>query len=307
MSQAATFPDLSTVEPVKQYWFNDNSVEKKEEWGRQLWRLLRPVMHVNPPEGFRSADDLAFISERLTNYVLSRLVVRGMLIHHETRETTQEVQDQRYSDLIEDVLNVDSITKGQIVWLLSRICKRISTKGSELNPRQKQAVKRFGQQEGHACYFCGIALSYGEPTSDSDDSEDIVTSKRRNGFEVEHIFPSKRGGGRNRSNLVACCEACNKYKDVRLSFADFPIEKAITKSSDPEQIRIEFSGPMQFALLWSQKGTCAFCTRHFFSMTDSKLFLTKKNNDDVFHFLNCHIVCNDCNETHNLEGIEVRE
>jgi 5-methylcytosine-specific restriction endonuclease McrA len=124
-------------------------------------------------------------------------------------------------------------------------------------------------------------------------------------FEVEHLFPQKRGGSRAPANLTAACKSCNKYKDVLINFSDLPVETFLTSSSKPENIKSAFGGVKKFALLWRQAGCCARCDLPFYEAQDERLILLRRNDDDAYHFFNVEITCGACGEQ-DPKGVELR-
>ena len=101
--------------------------------------------------------------------------------------------------------------------------------------------------------------------------------------------PFKRLPCRSRTNLAACCESCNKFKDVKLSFADEAIETLITASTDSAKVARALHAKARFLVLWRQKGECARCSIKLYEAPDERLFLFRKNKDDAYHFVNVEI------------------
>jgi 5-methylcytosine-specific restriction endonuclease McrA len=297
--------DITIIDLSKTYNFRDDAHEKMEDWGRQLWRLLRENLEFDTPKLFRNRDDFQYLAERLTNYAVARLIARGMVVENETFGLPEDARNTAFTEVVDDILDVAEAIRDNVVWYLSRICSRIRKSGSNLTPAQSRSIKRFAASHAHRCYVCGQHLNYSASVATDDAGEPNVYSWRR--FEIDHIFPQKRGGGRNRGNLAACCESCNKYKDVFLSFADFAIENVITPSADPVNVRAKFDGKHKFALLWRQLGACALCDTKFHDSPDERLFLQRRDKRDVFHFLNVQLVCGPCADTHSLEGVLIRE
>lgn len=299
--------DLTTIQLDRTYAFRDDATDKMEDWGRKLWRLLHENLELDIPKLFRNSDDFGFLRERLTNYALARLVTRGMVVQQSTLGLTEEVRQEAFAQAVDDILDVTDVVGERIVWYLVRICSRIRSNGSSLTRNQKRTIERFAATASHRCYICGQALVY--PGQESQEIGADIDSDQPNwrAFEIDHIFPQKRGGGRNRENLAACCQSCNKFKDVLLSFADFALESVLTSSTDAEQVRAKFGGKNKFALLWRQRGACALCGTKFHDSPDERLFLQRRDARDVFHFLNAEVVCGPCTDTHSLKGVLLRE
>jgi 5-methylcytosine-specific restriction endonuclease McrA len=302
---SAELKDMTIIDLSKTYSFRDDANEKMEDWGRHLWRLLRANLEFETPKLFRNSDDFEYLAERLTNYALARLVTRGIVVEKDTFGLSDDARNAAFTEMVDETLDVAEALRDSVAWYLSRICSRIRKNGSNLTANQNRAIKRFAVSQAHRCYICGQGLTYTASLDTDDDSVREVSSWRK--FEIDHIFPQKRGGGRSRSNLAACCESCNKYKDVLLSFADFAIENVITSSVDPANVRAKFDGKTKFALLWRQRGACALCDTKFHDSPDERLFLQRRDARDVFHFLNVELICGPCADTHSLEGVLIRE
>ena len=289
VSQHATLPDLSGITLERTYKFSDEELEKMHAWGHQLWRLLRANLVFEPPRLLRNGDETEFIAERFTNYALARLTARGMLTEKGTDGLSDDAKQEAYSDAVEEILDVDNATRDRAVWLLRRICARHRRKGGELTRSQIRTVSNFASSERHRCYICGCELSFDDllhPTAPSESGEvDWRT------FEIDHLIPQSKGGGRDPANLAACCQLCNKFKDDFLSFVDLPLETYITSSVKEANVRAMLGTRGRFALLWRQKGRCALCEEPFHNASNEKLVLQRKVGSDTYHFLNSQIIC----------------
>jgi 5-methylcytosine-specific restriction endonuclease McrA len=304
----------SSVSLERKYVFPDPTHEKTEEWGERLWKLLRLHLELEVIPALRDPQQYEFMTDRLVNFVLARLVVRGVQIYKANRQLPSEVWHRLWSESVSDVLNVSDDVRDDITWHLSKICPRVLSDGAKLSGNQKKRITRFAHANSHRCYICGYHLEYdkrGEVECDNDvidvldeASSDVLPSRRS--FEIDHMFPQKRGGGRSAENLAACCEECNKYKDVLLSFADFPLENAITGSIGAS-VRKTFGGRNKFALLWRQSGSCAICETKFHDASDERLYLIRRNPSDSYHSLNVDVACGACIDEQSLEGIQIRE
>jgi hypothetical protein len=294
MTATSTPPDLTAIKLPRTYRFNDDEHDKMADWGLQLWRLLRAKLEFNRPRLLRDSDETEFIIERYTNYALTRLVTRGMMVEKRVAGLGEEARQDAFLDLVEDMLAVDEQTRGRVVWLLDRICARHKRNGGDLTRAQCQTISGFAVQQQHRCYICGQALSFLDHPHPQAPVNDTEPDWRR--FEIEHIFPQSKGGGRNKSNLAACCQSCNKLKDDYLSFADLPLEDYITSSEDASNVRRTFGSKGRFALLWRQRGKCAMCDTPFYDVPDEKLVLRKRDIKDTYHFMNAELVCGKCAE-----------
>ncbi|MET3909981.1 5-methylcytosine-specific restriction endonuclease McrA [Bradyrhizobium sp. S3.3.6] len=307
----------SSITLDRKYAFRDFSDEKSEEWGERLWKLLRMHVAVDIAPVLRDRDRYEYINDRLVNFILARLVTRGVQIHKATSALPEEVRLEQWAEAVSDVLNVAQEVCDDMAWHLSKICPRIVSGGAKLSNYQKRTIKRFARANSHRCYICGQHLEYadakpeavekedeGEATKEVDKVEKAFAPRR--GFEIDHIFAQKRGGGRSSANVAACCEDCNKYKDVLLSYADFPLENAIT-SSVGKNVKAAFGGRNKFALLWRQSGSCAICGTKFHDTEDERLFLVRRNRQDSYHSMNVDIACGQCGADQSLEGVQLRE
>jgi HNH endonuclease len=292
--------NLTSIELSRTYRFDDPVEEKKAEWGLLLWRLLRNELPEELSTPLRDTAGSAYILERLTNYMLARLVTRGVMVAKEMKDLPQEIQDEAYRAAVDDLLNVEPEVRENIVWHLSRICSRIRTDGGELTGAQIDKIEQFATTNSHRCYVCGRALGF--PTVPY--SGDVAETAQLRKFGIDHIFPQSRGGGRNPGNLAACCKQCNEVKDAFLSYVDFHLERDVLNTSDPDMIRRRFGNKvMRVALLWRQLGKCAMCETHFFDAPDERQLLHKKNKLDPYHFFNIEVLCGRCVDTYSIQGV----
>jgi 5-methylcytosine-specific restriction endonuclease McrA len=236
--------------------------------------------------------DDEFVAERFTNYVLARLVARGMVAETTVAGLSEDARQQAFEDAVDGVLDVDPDSRDKVVWFLERICARRRRKGGDLTVAQKKTIYGFAAKENHRCYICGQELSFPSRPHPNAPTDPEETDWRL--FEIEHIFPQSKGGGRRRTNLAACCKSCNKLKDDYLSFADLPLEDFITASNDRTKVIKAFGAKGRFALLWRQRGRCARCDTPFHDAKSETLVLQKRDVADAYHFMNAQIVCGDC-------------
>ncbi|WP_425985261.1 HNH endonuclease [Ensifer sp. R-19] len=291
----------------RSYVLPDDLESKTAHWGEILWSLLRREAAIELPRSLRNLDEFDFINIRLTNYLLSRLIVQGIVVFRKHKDLDDDTLQSKLEDVVDDLLNLSEPTRDQVVSYVRLICERLDTNaGASLTKNQNRRIKAFAGQKGHRCYICGQQLTYEEQSINNGSGNGAGHNARA--FEVDHIFPQSRGGGRGTDNLAASCNSCNKIKGHSINYADFPIEKALTKSESPNNIKADVaSAEMKFALLWKQKGACALCGVHFYAQEDEQLHIFKKNTRDTYHFLNTQIVCVRCVEEHDLDGVLVRE
>jgi hypothetical protein len=296
----------SSIVLEKTYLFRDRSPVRSEEWGERLWKLLRLHVSIEVTGGLRDRESYEYMTDRLVNFVLARLVVRGIQIQNQA--PTEEIRFEKWTEAVSDVLDVPPPVRDDVVWHLSKICPRAaSAAGTSLKTHQRDKVTEFARRHSHRCYICGQYLEYDEYASDDSDEEAKAQFEMRR-FEIDHLFPQGRGGGRSPRNLGACCNSCNRYKDSLLSYADFIVENAIMTSSSAESVAKTFGGKTRFALLWRQQGTCALCDKKFHDADDERLYLFRRNPEDSYHFLNVDIACGPCADQQRApRGVLLRE
>lgn len=82
-----------------------------------------------------------------------------------------------------------------------------------------EMAKALSEEQGGACYLCGVKLSYGglDPLRE---------------MTFEHLRPLSRGGTSQRGNLVASCMACNRRKGNMLEDEYYRYLVALDESED---------------------------------------------------------------------------
>jgi hypothetical protein len=141
----------------------------------------------------------------------------------------------------------------------------------------------------HNCRFCGSPLARDEAAESA--------------LEIEHLIAQAFGGSSHRSNITVACNRCNKIKEDRLSFVDIYHEHFCVVSAKKENVR---PGPhIVFALLMKQDGKCFHCESYFYAIGPQKIVLTRREEDDYYHFRNLYISCEPCAERLGLDGIEI--
>ncbi|MBJ7446240.1 MAG: HNH endonuclease [Brevundimonas sp.] len=300
----------SGVALTKTYLFGEEIESKAADWGEQLWLILKQLLPVSPPISLRASDSYAYLGDRLTNFVHSRLIVRGVQLVGEFNDLPGEALDQELDNLVDDLLDLSAEERANIVWFLRRACERIRAGGADPTKSQKKTIRRFAQANSHRCYLCGHSLIFGNEAEAEEELPDDALPEQRAPqnywtFEIEHVFPQRRGGSRHRSNLAASCKSCNKFKDVLISFADLPVETYVTPSITPSRITETFGGVKKFALLWRQRGCCARCDVPFYEAADERLFIVRGDPKDAYHFFNVEIACGPCGDEIE-EGILLR-
>lgn len=294
------------IDLPRTYAFWDNAEEKKEDWGPRLWSLISSTVDFEPPIVLVDREAYGFVRDRMISYIHARLVTRARQIDLEMAGFPEDARQDRLADMVEEILSLGEEQRQDIAWLLSRISARIRRKGGVLTTAQRGEVEVFASANAHRCYICGRGLHY----ADRLHADAQMEKANYRAFELDHIFPQKRGGSRSRANLAGCCESCNKFKDVKLSFADEAVEAYITVSVDQGKVARAFPLKARFLVLWRQKGECARCSIKFYDAPDERLFLFRKNQDDAWHFTNVEIGCGACGDQHAgavEEGIKIRD
>lgn len=288
----------------REYKIREDAPDKAAHWGEQLWNLLASEVRLEVPTIIVDREAYDFVRTRLVNHLLSRLVVRAKQARSATVGLPDETRAESIRRAVDDVIALPEERQALVAYLLSRIVDRIERRGATLTPVQRSRVVGFARSRRHRCYICGRRLFYGDDAV-LDPAEEKAAYRS---FELDHLFPQARGGGRGSDNLGACCESCNKYKDVYLSFADFPVEMSQTSSLNPIQVAKVFDGKVEFALLWRQGGGCARCGTKFHDTANERLYLVRRDVGDAYHFMNVEIACGDCEDGGMLEeGIKIRD
>ena len=288
------------------YAFGHDVEHKKEDWGPQLWSLIRSVIDFEPPIILVDREAYGFVRDRMISYIHARRVTRARQIDLETADFPEDARQDRLADMVEEIVTVDERRRQDIAWLLSRISSRIRRNGATLTTAQRRQVVDFATDNNHRCYICGRGLHYpGLPHPDRE-----MDNANYRSFEIDHMFSKTQGGSRSRANLAGCCESCNKYKDAKLSFADEAIELLFTASVDMAKVVKIFHAKPRFLILWRQKGECSRCAIKFHDASDERLFLFRKNREDAYHFMNVEIACGDCGDRvaeSDQEGVKIRD
>lgn len=295
----------SRIDLRRTYAFQDDAEEKKQDWGPRLWALISSLIAFEPPALLVDRDDYTFVRDRMVSYIQARLVTRARQIDDVMASFPEGARQDALADMVEEILALSEQQRQEIAWLLSRISARIRREGAVLTTNQRRTIEAFATANAHRCYICGRAMHYaGAPHPEAE-----IENARR-AFELDHIFPQKRGGSRSRVNLAGCCESCNKYKDVLLSYADASLETLITSSTSSASVVRIFNRRAQFLIMWRQRGECARCSVPFYEAPDERLFLLRRDRSDAYHFLNVEVACCTCGdalEGSGDEGIKIRD
>ncbi|VEF36998.1 HNH endonuclease [Stenotrophomonas maltophilia] len=302
---------VARTELARTYRFKETEELHREDIAQDLWHAVESVLATSVQiDCLRSGDELtAIVSERVVNYVYSRMVISGCYwMDLNGVPSDQLVLVDGMVQALRDVLDVpDGDLEQRIAYMLARVCTRVRQKHAKLNDTQIGAIRNFAAVEGHRCYLCGADLHYEAHRPYGDDSDDGIDRVRdQRSFEIEHIWNQARGGSRAPSNLAACCKACNKHKSHLISFVDLPIEQINSGAKRPESILTSINNQYRFSIIWKQHGRCARCDRHFYEIDSESLYLVKREYDQPLHFLNLEISCGQCNNDLSLKGVKIR-
>jgi len=266
--------------------------DKHIEYGRKL----REVVENNiPTESFNIINDESsdMIKCRYIDYLIARMINMGMFY---LKSDLDKKEEKIYEELSSKYIFEEPIKK-QIFHLIIKICTNYISNTNIPSSGEKRKIKSTAKRNFHKCYICGRTLEY----------ENSHRSDEKNKCEIEHIFPRTYGGSRNKKNLTVCCENCNKIKQESISYCDIYFEGFITSSKKPENVKLVLKKDIKLSLLEKQNLKCATCNNHFFEIDDLEyFFLMKKEDKDIYHYLNSEIICSTCHkEKSNLEGVQI--
>lgn len=300
-------PTVATLQ--RAYAFEESDLNRAEDWALPLWRYVQSNVQFSADVSALRDQDLAkILHERFVSYIFSRLVVGAC---HALEKATQQGADATsrsnlLADSVDAVLDIDADVRDTMAWYLIRIAERILGNQAKPSSGQRKAIVRRATEHGHRCYLCGRTMHYKKRPLGTDDTPHIDKIREKLAFEIEHIWSQARGGSRARANLAASCNECNKLKRHLVSFTDIAIEQIMTTATSPGSIRASMSADARFALIWRQKGCCAFCSKAFYDIDTEHLFLVKRETSQPYHFLNMMAVCRDCDSKHQLNGVDLR-
>lgn len=273
------------IEPHENY--------KDISYGLLLMTELEKLVE-SPSMQFIEIDDYKnAVKLRTIGYILSRVISSANYYYKKYyKENTTEYEYHLLHN-INKLFDTDAQTKDRIFRLVKRICEMYQMDHTNLTSSQSKFVKEFAKSNLHNCYICGRTLNY-------EINED---KEKRNSMEIEHIFPRVYGGGRGKTNITACCENCNKMKGNKITFADTFFEGFFSSSDDGKKVKKCFSLESRLSMLMFQNSRCFHCDSSFHSIDSTNIYLGRKNENDVYHFMNCYFYCETCHNDKNLEGI----
>lgn len=275
------------------YPFDIHGDDNHINYGEKLLLELDNIISVDVKVNLDGGDYNEALKYRTVEYVMCRLITLGNNYYKKFYTDNDTVYETELTSKISNILDADEIKIDKIVKLVKKICDHYQNDRTQLTNGQKKKVREFAKENMHKCYICGRDLDYSKS----------VTSKR-DGMEIEHIFPRVYGGGRDKSNIASCCENCNKLKDDKISFSNTYFESFVSSSEDHDKVKKNFCIEARLAMLMMQDARCFHCGKRFFELDHSKIYLQRKNEDDIYHFLNCYFYCEVCHSEKKLDGIE---
>ena len=312
-----TVADPTRIKLLRTYPSREKS-SKTEDWAQPLWDYVRANVPFQVQVSAIRDDALAeMLHERFVNYVYSRLVVTGCYALGQLPPPDPEVdqaaqREQALQAAVESVLDVIPEIRDRMVYYLERICPRVLGKKAELSKPQRNAVIRMAVEQGHRCYLCGRDLHFpkvrpfGKDGENEEQEKRIAEIRKKRTFTIEHLWSQARGGSRDRTNLAACCFECNNLKKHLISFADVALEQIITTATEGDSLLADMPAMSRLAVLLRQGGCCELCERKLHDLDAEALFLARREPDQPFFFLNIMFVCPDCNQSNELNGVQMR-
>lgn len=302
---------------TRRYKFAEPRPYNNLPYGEELWSLMWRLTEVQTESPLRDSEMKDIMRQRMTGYIVSRLVIEATRIragfpNEPLSETMERWLTSHLDEMIDRMLEISEADKNRVSDLLSNITRRISLEQGEPSNSQKNTIAKFAEINGHRCYICAAPLNYSEFDADSvaelsiDQQNDLKFRHKRRRYELEHIYPASKGGSRASYNLSACCNECNKFKENMTTFAEFPIEAALVSSDKYNRVLETFGKRQRFGLFWRQQGRCKSCEYPFYEKDDERLFVVRREKEDAYHFLNVQIICGECHDTGNYEGIQFR-
>lgn len=111
--------------------------------------------------------------------------------------------------------------------------------------------------------------------------------------EVDHLWPLSLGGATIEENLVVVCQSCNKVKTDYLNSSDFHYEKIVlTQDEDDPHFSNELNNQFKVAIWAKSNYQCVECGLN--ASVVGELVFVKKNEDDIWHYLNIDVYCQKC-------------
>lgn len=291
------------------YFFDEVDDEKAEDWALPFWQFISNNINFTcDTSSLRSTELSKLLHERFINYIFSLLIVTAN--HTITKCISEELstddQTNRLCESIDSILDIDPTVRDTIIYYLLKIDDRIRNKKAYPSKGQTRAITKKATDHGHRCYLCGRTLHYERRPYGENSTPHIEKIREKLKFEIEHIWSKSRGGSRNRLNLAASCNECNKIKSHLVSPADISIEQIMTTATTSESLKKAMPGEFRLAIFWRQEGKCAMCRTKFHNIDHETIYLARKEKDQPFHFFNMMASCSHCNNKYKLDGVELR-
>ena len=281
------------------------------EYGRELRKLMLQYIKKDNLKAFNilKDDDLdENILNRYIDYIIKRIINLGINILKISKidDSGEKVVDDqliemekeasnKFLEVLEDKLNLENSEIVLIHKIAYKICSGYINENGIPSKGEKKFIKLIAKKNLHKCYICARNLEF-----ESKDDE------KRTFCEIEHIYPRVYGGSRSKTNLTVCCENCNKIKDDMISSSDFHFESFISSSSKEENIKRNIKKNTKLSLILKQNLTCVKCEKKFFHIDNlNSIYLIKKEEEDVFHYFNAELCCEECYDKQGKKGVKI--
>ncbi|MGY4629849.1 HNH endonuclease [Bradyrhizobium sp. USDA 4486] len=226
---------------------------------------------------------------RTTHHIVGRIIRLGVFLA-KRKEAVGEFENE-YRRQLENLLDVDAALFERIFRLGRRVSEFVTNKKGKISKGNRSRILKLARTHLHNCRFCGSSLTRDEGAETA--------------LEIEHLIAQALGGSSHRSNITVACNRCNKIKEDRLSFVDVYHEHFCVVSDKKENVSQKLGPHIVFALLMKQDGKCFHCERYFYAIAPEKIVLTRREEDDYYHFRNCYVACEPCAERVGIDGIEI--
>jgi hypothetical protein len=226
---------------------------------------------------------------RTTHHIVGRIIRLGVFLAKRNGDVG-EFEDE-YRRQLENLLEVDAALFERIFRLGRRISEFVGKKKGKISKANRMRILKMARMNLHNCRFCGASLTRDEAAE--------------NALEIEHLIAQAFGGSSHRSNITIACNRCNKIKEDRLSFVDVYHEHFCVVSDKKENVCQKLGPHIVFALLMKQDGKCFHCDKYFYAIAPEKIVLTRREEDDYYHFRNCYVACEPCAERAGIDGIVI--
>ena len=147
--------------------------------------------------------------------------------------------------------------------------------------------KRMMRKKANNCYMCGCELVFSNKPVEND-----------NDATLDHLWPNSLGGSNESFNLENSCKKCNELKGDFIDGSDYHFEQIAHRAIKVDDF-IEKRSRIEERAIWAYSDyKCCVCeipAKH-----SGELFIGRKDQDDIWHFLNLATYC----EKHRPEELE---